>query len=45
MTGWSIDLRPRPEPRDVGGGAAGRGTVIFFACYGLVVWLGSLFVR
>ena len=45
MTGWSIDLRPRPEPRSSGARTAGIGALVFFACLGFGAGLGSLLLR
>jgi len=45
MTGWVIDLRSRPEPRLVGGRAAGIGALVFLACFGFGAGLGSLLLR
>lgn len=44
MTVWTIDLKPRPEPRSSGAHPAVAVTV-FLAAFGFAVGLGSLFVR
>lgn len=45
MTTWTIDLKPRPEPRSPGARVAVIGTIVFLACLGLGSSLGSLLLR
>lgn len=44
MTGWVVDLRPRPEPRFAAGVHPACAVTVFLASFGFAVSVGSLLV-